>query len=227
MTKRKFVVRTHNSQSKQKANRFSHQCLNHKRFNKNTLLNNLASDSERYITSLSKVNLSTIEKIALGKGLNFVPTPAKPTRKKLLSDFNIFRRRMRIAFLIKQNSKTPLVFSTTYNPYINHGDLNKAIKNNWSLIQCHETLSRIFPEPPFIAYRKDQNIREKMVRAKLNQSPIDSSPQKLTLTPQESGFLEDPDETLNILISLLEEQFTSDEDLTHYLNPHSDSQPSP
>ncbi len=64
----------------------------------------------------------------------------------------------------KQKSTTPLVLSTTYNPYINHGDLNKAINKHWSLIQCNNTLSRIFPEPPVIAFRKDLNIRESWLK---------------------------------------------------------------
>ncbi len=113
----------------------------------------------------------------------------------------------------KTESKTPLVFSTTYNPYINQSDLNKSIKQNWSLIRNHETLSGIFPDPPFIAYRKDQNIREKMIRAKLNRSPTDPTSKQLAPPPDYSGF-EDPDETLNILISLLEEQVTYTENST-------------
>ena len=109
----------------------------------------------------------------------------------------------------KPKNKTPLVFTTTYNPCINHGDLNQAINKHWPLIQCNETLSRIFPNPPFIAYKKDQNIREKLIRAKLNQSPIDSSSQQLDHIPNDSGFVDAPVDALDILISLLDEEVTT------------------
>ena len=69
------------------------------------------------------------------------------------------------------------------------------------MIQRNETLSGIFPDPPFIAYRKDQNIREKLIRAKLNQSPTDSTSQQLNHTSHDSGFIDDPDDTLDILVS--------------------------
>ena len=106
-----------------------------------------------------------------------------------------------------------LVFTTTYNPCINHSDLNRAI-NDLPLIQRNETLRRIFPNPPFIAFKKDQNIREKLIRAKFNQSLIDFiSTQQLSPIPDyssdDSGFGKGHDETLEILISLLEEQVTN------------------
>ena len=70
------------------------------------------------------------------------------------------------------------------------------------------------PNDPFIALKKDQNIREKLIRAKLNQSPIDFIP--LPTAPpipndssDDSGFGKGHDETLEILISLLEEQVTN------------------
>ena len=122
----------------------------------------------------------------------------------------------------KQKSKTPLVLSKTYNPHINHGDLNQAINKHWSMIQRNEILSGIFPDPPFIAYRKDQNIQEKLIRAKLNQSLTDSTSQQLNHTSHDSGFIDDPDDTLDILVSLLEEQFTNDQEFTP-----TNSQPSP
>ena len=66
--------------------------------------------------------------------------------------------------------------------------------------------------------KKDQNIREKLIRAKLHQSPIDfTSTQQLSPIPDDSsddssddsGFGKGHDETLEILISLLEKQVTN------------------
>ena len=56
----------------------------------------------------------------------------------------------------KWQNKPPFVFTTTYNPCLNHGDLNQAINKYWFLIQYNETLSRIFQNPPFVAYKKKE-----------------------------------------------------------------------
>ena len=98
----------------------------------------------------------------------------------------------------KQNMEAPLVFSTTYNPFVNHKDVKQAINKHWHLIQQNPQLSEIFPKQPFVAFRKAQNIREKLIRAKLTSTPHS----------HDSGFFEEPDETLDILLSLLEEQIT-------------------
>ena len=74
------------------------------------------------------------------------------------------------------------------------------------------------PNDPFIALKKDQNIREKLIRAKLNQSPIDfiSTQQLFPISDDsgddsgyDSGFGKCHDETQYILIFLLEEQVTN------------------
>ena len=96
----------------------------------------------------------------------------------------------------------PLVYSTTYNPAVNHRDLRRALDRHWQHIQSNDKLREIFPNPPLIAYKKAKNIQETIVRAKLpeaKQSPVQ----------EDSGFIDDePDETLEILLSLLEEQNT-------------------
>ena len=102
-----------------------------------------------------------------------------------------------------RTKKLPVVFSTTYNPAINHGDLKRAIHKHWRHIQGNEQLREIFPNPPLIAYKKAKNIREMIIRAKL---PLPSQ----TPVPDDSGFVEEPDETLDTLLSLLEEQVTPD-----------------
>ena len=100
----------------------------------------------------------------------------------------------------------PTVFTTTYNPSINHGDLKKAVNKHWHLIQRNPILGKIFPKPPMIAFKKAQNIKEKLVRAKLS-NPTDRTNEGPTPIPVDSGF-DEPDETLNILFSLLEEQLS-------------------
>ena len=72
----------------------------------------------------------------------------------------------------------------------------------WRHIPSNDKLREIFPNPPLIAYQKAKNIREIIVWAKLleaKQSPVQ----------EDSGFIdEEPDESLEILLSLLEEQNT-------------------
>ena len=128
--------------------------------------------------SQQEIELAT-SKISLEGRTQLVHKPQKGTRTK----------------------KLPVVFSTTYNPAVNHRDLKRAICKHWRHIQSNEQLREIFPNPPLIAYRKARNIREMIVRAKLpKQTPV----------PDDSGFVEEPDETLDILLSLLEEQVTHD-----------------
>ena len=98
----------------------------------------------------------------------------------------------------------PPIFVTTYNPAINHRDLHRALNKHWFLIEGNKQLTEKFPKPPIIAFRRDQNIRENLVRAKLPQLNPNSNS-----LPKDSGFFEETleqDETLNILLSLLEEQ---------------------
>ena len=104
--------------------------------------------------------------------------------------------------------EAPLVFSTTYNPFVNHKDVKQAIDKHWHLIQQNPQLSEIFPRQPFVAFRKAQNIREKLIRAKLTSTDPNRSTEIITPHSYDSGFFEEPDETLHILLSLLEEQIT-------------------
>ena len=59
-----------------------------------------------------------------------------------------------------RTKKLPVVFSTTYNPAVNHHDLKRVICKYWWHIQSNEQLIEIFPAPPLIAYKKARNIRK-------------------------------------------------------------------
>ena len=117
MAKRKFHQSTKSSQTNQKTKNFSRYSSKQK--TKTTrLMTDLAAESEQYITNLSNVKLSQIEKIALGKGLSFVPTPARPTRKSLLNDTTTFTKRMRTAFLMycNKSKKHPFKPISAWHP---------------------------------------------------------------------------------------------------------------
>lgn len=61
--------------------------------------------------------------------------------------------------------KTPLVFTTTYNPHLK--GFSRAITRNWELISQNKKLNNIFPKKPLIAYRRGKNLKDYLVRAKL------------------------------------------------------------
>ena len=44
----------------------------------------------------------------------------------------------------KQNMEAPLVFSTTYNPFVNHKDVKQAINKHWHLIQKKHNSRKFF-----------------------------------------------------------------------------------
>ncbi len=64
----------------------------------------------------------------------------------------------------------PLVFVTTYTPYIKTQDLKAAILKHWHKIEGHPTLLKLFPKPPLLALKRGKNLADTLVRSKLPQS---------------------------------------------------------
>ena len=63
-----------------------------------------------------------------------------------------------------KNTRTP-VLVTTYNPAV--PPLKSIIMKHWHMIRDHDRLSRIFPEEPIVAYRREKSLSDRLVRAKL------------------------------------------------------------
>lgn len=82
----------------------------------------------------------------------------------------------------------PLVFTTTYNPYLR--GFSRALTRHWEIISKHEKLSKIFPKTPMIAYRRGHSLRDSLVRARIHSMP--------------DGNNTTGSDELDILISLLE-----------------------
>ncbi len=59
----------------------------------------LVDRAKQFIRNLSDYKLSDHEIVALGKGLNFIPNPAKPNKGVLMESADILRRSMRIRYL--------------------------------------------------------------------------------------------------------------------------------
>ena len=61
--------------------------------------------------------------------------------------------------------KNILPFATKFNPAA--PNIKSIIMKNWYLIQNQPELNATFPEPPTIAYKKEQSLEDLLVRTKL------------------------------------------------------------
>lgn len=61
--------------------------------------------------------------------------------------------------------KTPLVFKFEYTPNIKTKDLKNALTRAWDKIENHPTLSKIYPKPPLLAYKRAKNLSDSLIRA--------------------------------------------------------------
>ena len=62
-------------------------------------------------------------------------------------------------------SNPPLVFKLLYTPHIKTKDLKTCLIKHWQFIEQHPTLSKIFPKPPLIAYKRASNLSDSLIRA--------------------------------------------------------------
>ena len=64
----------------------------------------------------------------------------------------------------KESDRRP-VFVATYDPRL--PDLPGIQKKHWrSMVTSDQYMAEVFPEPPLVAYRRQKNIKEFLVRAK-------------------------------------------------------------
>ena len=66
------------------------------------------------------------------------------------------------------NTKDRPIVSLLYHPLVHR--VRNIILNNWSLLQSREEVANIFTQPPLIAFKRDSNIRDMLVRSKLHRS---------------------------------------------------------
>ena len=60
---------------------------------------------------------------------------------------------------------TPLVFTTTYNPHLR--GYSTALTRSWRYIEENELLKKVFPRKPILAFRRNKNLQDTLVRARL------------------------------------------------------------
>ena len=66
---------------------------------------------------------------------------------------------------VMEENKTsiPLVFITTYTPHIRKEELRAKIVKHWHKIENHRELSKLFPKPPIMAYKRAQNLKDTVI----------------------------------------------------------------
>lgn len=95
----------------------------------------------------------------------------------------------------KLNKQTPLVFTTKYSPHLS--GFRKALTHNWDLIEKSNYLEKIFPRKPIIAFRRNKNLRDSLVRARLKPtSNEEDESESNQLDRLISLLLNDPDTSL-------------------------------
>jgi hypothetical protein len=61
----------------------------------------------------------------------------------------------------KINKRVPLVL--TYHPSLEK--IAGIVRHHWKEIEKNETLAKLFPEPPVVAFRQPKSIKDTLVRA--------------------------------------------------------------
>ena len=67
----------------------------------------------------------------------------------------------------KKELPNRIPFVTTYNPHTTY--LAEIAHRHWGFLKSKDRLSRIFIEPPLIAYRRPKNLRDKLVSTKFKE----------------------------------------------------------
>ena len=94
------------------------------------------------------------------------------------------------------NQHSPLVFTTTYSPHLS--GFRKALLHNWEIIEKSDYLRNIFSKKPIIAFRRNKNLRDTLVRARLRPSTDRTDDlESNQLDKLISLLIKDPDAGLN------------------------------
>ena len=98
----------------------------------------------------------------------------------------------RATYLIEKekmhNKQIPLVFTTVYNPHVS--GFRRALLKHWDIINDSKHLKTIFPNKPILAFRRNKNLKDTLVRARLKPDGMEKSESQGT-------------DELDLLISLL------------------------
>ena len=148
MTKRKFK-RSHKAHKD--LNLLTHQRSAKKRIKllnkKQTDHSTLANLYRPFIKNYSNIELSDIQIIALAKGLKHIPSPKQPLRSKLVEDYNIFARRMRIKYIMhaKKGKFNPFRLKSQWTPLDSENHKLEGYLEETKKLLCHLRYKRPLP----------------------------------------------------------------------------------
>ena len=137
-TKKNTTLLTHQRSAKKRKN------LSNKKLKDHSTLANLYRP---FIKNYSDIVLSDIQIIALAKGLKHIPTPKKPLRSKLVEDFDLYARRMRIKYIMhtKKDKFNPFRLKSQWTPLDSENHKLEGYLEETKKSLCH--LRYIRPQP--------------------------------------------------------------------------------
>ena len=65
---------------------------------------------------------------------------------------------------------------TTYTPHTRKHDLKSALLKHWNKIESNQTLNKLFPNPPLLAFKRARNLADLIVNSKLPKIETDKKP---------------------------------------------------
>ena len=68
----------------------------------------------------------------------------------------------------KKDEDKKIIYTTRYSPYIKTTDIKKALTLNWDIIENNTVLAAQFPQKPIIAYRRNKNLKDTLIKTKMN-----------------------------------------------------------
>jgi hypothetical protein len=108
---------------------------------------------------------------------------------------------LQTGFKNKNDTDTPLVFTTTHNPYM--PNLKRILVKHWHYIENVPQLKQIFPQLPTMAFRKNKSIYNYIVRAKI-QATNHGNMDGCNNDDDDDNDVNDDNYTLTQLIDILE-----------------------
>ena len=151
-------------------------------------------------------------------------------KQEIIDIYNEVEHENRFSYLqnkaVIANKK--LLYVTTYSPHIKTSAIKRALTLNWEMIENNQFLRSHFPEKPTIAYRRNPNLKDILVRSKINTEknmqarvvshdktednpPMQSNERLITdnvISQSDMNTTGQGDPNISLLASLLEEQYT-------------------
>ena len=133
-----FTLLTHKRSAKKRKNHSNKKLKDH---------SSLANLYRPFIKNYSDKVLSDTQIIALAKGLKHIPTPKQPPRSKLVEDFDLYARRMRIKYIMhaKKDKFNPFRLKSQWTPLDSENHKLEGYLEETKKLLCHLRYKRPLP----------------------------------------------------------------------------------